>query len=162
MDEGDDILSGEDCKPVLADADTDTSPRGQDHVRPSSSKCDSSSHPLNATKGESFISVESNKTPIEGEPDHDCNGPSGQDEKDLPTDTKSRVAESESDSVVGSTDDPATSSNATKTNVTSTESIVVSSQPSEGASEADAPCVDTPLGSASDSCSINTPAKCHI
>jgi hypothetical protein len=90
--------------------------------------------------------------------------------KNLPTNTNSRFATtdvplesvSDSDSVVGrpSLDDSATSLDAKKANITSTVSTE-SSQPSGGASEADVPCVDTPLSSVSDSCSVNTPAECH-
>ena len=68
--------------------------------------------------------------------------------------------ESASDSVVGRPclDDLATSLDVDKANITSTVSTE-SSQPS--ASEAGVPCINTPLSSASDSCSISTPAKCY-
>ena len=86
----------------------------------------------------------------------------------LPTNTKSTVtvtsvpAESESDSVEGRAclDNSATSSNAGKANVTSTESTTASLLLASEALFRDAPCTDTPH-SASDECNVNTPDECH-
>ena len=279
-DGGDDMPSGEDRNPIVADADIDASPRGQDHVEPSSSKCDSSSDPHNSTSGkpptvvesekmimdiavgegesdsgastavnsyqiasksnsgpaelqrssnsndtsdsiqpeealankpdktpvgenltptEAAASSESNKNPVdEKEPDFDK--PSGQDEteesiqsdesdivcgqgeapptttstpttstssgfNDSPTDTKSDVAMScmptESDGDGACVDDSAAALDVGKTIMTSTESTTTSSQPSGGTALCDAPCVDTPVDSTSEACSVNTRDECH-
>ena len=87
----------------------------------------------------------------------------GTGSENLPPDTKSSIAttavplDSASDSAVERPclDDLATSLDVDTANVTSTVSTE-SSQPRAGV-----PCIDTPLSSASDSCSESTPAKCH-
>lgn len=87
--------------------------------------------------------------------------------ENLPTNMNSSFAttgvplESVSDNVPD-LDDSATSLDVNKANVTSTVLIESSPPSGEGASVAGVPCINAPLGSASDSCSVlSTPAKCY-